>query len=95
MTAKVIVSSGYLLTVLQRIHPLPEQEIRLELNSRAHYFKIDDNTLSCECNGDIETMVTAEVINRLINLLKVLKDQPITLMLNNTSNYISIKDALI
>lgn len=89
---KIIVSSSQLRAKLLELKE--EEAYHILCVPSKHAVLIGDIEIMCECTAPAQYIVDSEHINRLIKILSLLHDQPITIAIDS-ANWLYIKEAII
>jgi len=89
---KAIVSSSHLLRKLQELKA--QEEYMVSFSKARKEIHIDTVTMQCECSNDCVYKIAFNRISRLIEVLLLLEDQPITIAIDD-DGWLYIKEAIL
>lgn len=84
---RVIVSSSHILKKLTELNKINFYYLILVASKKEHTITIDDKTIDCEVENDFTVWVYKKKVASLINHLRLIEDQPVTLYFKDSETF--------
>lgn len=89
---KAIVSSKFLYGVLNGLLEMEQHEFLFVPGAKSLF--VDGVEIGCECSSPARHLVESSSVKRLLKVLRVLQEQPITIAIDS-ANWLYIKEAIL